>query len=79
MPYGKIITFGTKALTIQTQNKNQYYTPYDNLDECFVNKIIDIEIFNLPVKFEIDYNNFAGFSNGNKRYYAKNIKIELIL
>ena len=79
MPYGIIITFGTKALTIQTNDKKQYYAPFKNLDKCFLEIINEINLIRLPVKFNINENLFSGYSNGCKRYYAENIIIELII
>jgi len=78
MPYGVVLTFGKKALTVQTPDNKQYYVPFEDLDESFVNDTNELLIYGLPVKFDIDYTRFSGKSNGNKRYYAKNIVIEIV-
>jgi hypothetical protein len=71
---GAIITVGTKAVTIQTENKQQYYAPLENMDDLiFASVETDMPIF---VTFDIDTTQYSGHSNGKPRYYAKNVQLQ---
>ena len=74
---GTIITFGKKAVTIQTEDKEQYYAPFENMDALiFANLETDLPIL---VTFDIDTTQYSGHSNGKPRYYAKNVQLRDIV
>ena len=74
MPEGKIITFGKKAVTIQNDNKEQFYAPLENLEELII-PFLHHHYIPLYVSFDINFNNFSGHSNNKKRYFANNVKL----
>ena len=74
---GTIITFGKKAATIQTENKEQYYAPFESIEDfIFANLETDMPIL---VTFDIDMTQYSGRSNGKPRYYAKNVQLRDIV
>lgn len=74
---GIIIAFGEKAATIQTENKDQYYAPFEHMDDLIVaNLEADMPIF---VIFDVDKSQHAGHSNNKPRYYAKNVQLQDIV
>jgi len=74
MQQGKIITFGKKAVTIQNDNKEQFYAPLENLEDLII-PFLHHQSIPLYVSFDINYNNFSGQSNNKKRYFAYNVKL----
>jgi hypothetical protein len=70
---GFIKTHGNKAVTIQTENKTQYYAPIYELE------YIIIQILNtkacINVTFDEDRTKYSGHSNGKARYYANNVQL----
>ena len=77
MESGIIRSYGKQALTIQTENKKQYYAPFKNIDEC-VKKCIGQGLQNIPVKFNINYNISSGKTRFGMRYYAEDVELDLI-
>lgn len=78
MQQGKIITFGKKAVTIQNDNKEQFYAPLENLEDLII-PFLHNKTIPLYVSFDINYNNFSGQSNNKKRYFAYNVKLADII
>ena len=78
MPYGNIHTYGNQAFTIETNDKKQYYGPYE-LNKQFIEQAEFLIFYKIPVKFDINYKKYAGESNGFKRYFAINLTIELVI
>ncbi len=76
MNKGYIRCYGKKAITIQTQNLDQYYAPYENVEELIIPFLDDSSKYPILVTFEIDRNNSEGYANGKKRYYANNVRID---
>ena len=76
MNKGYIRCYGKKAITIQTQNLDQYYAPYYNVEELIIHFLKDSSMYPILVTFEIDRSNSAGLANGKKRYYASNVRID---
>ena len=70
---GYIVTFGKKAVAIQTENKDQYYAPYEDVDEL-IKQNLDTDM-PIVVAFEVDLTRYAGHSNDKPRYYAKNVQL----
>ena len=71
---GFVITFGRKALAIQTKNNTQYYAPlYEVEDIILANLNTSMPIY---VVFDEDKTQYAGHSNGKPRYYAKNVRLQ---
>ena len=74
MPEGKIITFGKKAVSIQNNNKEQFYAPIENLEELII-PFLSESYIPICVNFDINYNKSEGKSNNKNRYYVYNVKI----
>ena len=74
MSEGKIITFGKKAVTIQNDNKEQFYAPLENLEDLII-PFLHHPYTPLYVSFNINYKKFSGQSNNKKRYFAYNVKL----
>tara|TARA_B100000780_G_C21061349_1_gene426604 strand:- start:389 stop:616 length:228 start_codon:yes stop_codon:yes gene_type:complete len=71
---GKIITFGTKAATIQTASKQQFYAPAIELNARVV-ALLYTQGTPVTVTFIIDKTQFSGHSNEQPRYYAQQVKL----
>lgn len=71
---GIILTYGKKAITIQDITKQQYYGPFNDVDNDVVS-LLDKHI-KLSVIFKVDYENYSGYIKGKKRYYAYNVRLE---
>ena len=78
MQQGKIITFGKKAVTIQNDNKEQFYAPLENLEELII-QFLHQHYIPLYVSFYVNINEFSGHSNNKKRYFAYNVKLADII
>lgn len=76
MEYGVIKTFGRYAVTIQSSNKQQYYAPFESLDEIILEKLV-FPLPQLPVKFTVNKNKYSGESRYGKRYYAEDVTLNL--
>lgn len=74
---GYIKTFGKSAITIQTEGGNQYYGPYENIVDLKIHEHLQEKLLYIPVKFIPDTTLFSGRTNYGKRYYAKEIKLDL--
>ena len=74
MPEGKIITYGKKAVTIQNKDKEQFYAPFEELEDLII-PFLKYPFNTIHVTYEIDYNNYSHENNRKKRYYAANVKI----
>lgn len=71
---GIIITYGKKAATIQNEKKEQFYAPFDNMEELIL-PFLRYPLKPIHVTYDIDYNNYSNECNNKKRYYAINVKI----
>ena len=71
---GKIITRGTKALTIQTESMQQFYALFENIDKNIIEILGKISL-DIPVKFEINKKRYEGETIYGKRYHAYNVKL----
>ena len=74
MPKGFIITFGEKAVTVQNEQKEQFYAPIECVDKEVYNKLT-YPFYPINVSYDINYEKFSGTSNKKKRYYAYNVKL----
>jgi hypothetical protein len=72
---GLIIAYGKMALTIQSENKQQFYALFENVDET-VMKLLGKTKLNVPVKFKVDYTKFNGKTNYGKRFHALNVELQ---
>jgi len=71
---GDIITFGKKAATIQTKTKDQFYAPFENMDDLL---LVHLDTaMPIRVTFDIDDSLCSGHSNNKPRYYAKNVQLQ---
>lgn len=71
---GFVIAYGDLALTIQTENKQQFYASFENVDET-VMKLLGNTSLNIPVKFKVDYTKFNGKTKHGKRFHALNVEL----
>lgn len=71
---GTIITYGKKAVTIQDEKKEQFYAPFDNIEDLIL-PFLTYPLKPIHVTYDIDYTNYSHQSNKKKRYYAINVKI----
>jgi hypothetical protein len=71
---GQIIAYGKKALTIQDENKQQYYALLCDVD---INLLLLIDKMGLvfPVKFKINKKKYEGETIYGKRYHAYNVEL----
>ena len=75
---GIIRAFGTKAITIQATDFQQYYGPLEEVEDL-IKPFLDTEYIRrtaILVTFEIDFSRYSGEIRGKKRFYAKEIKID---
>ena len=72
---GFVIAYGDLALTIQTENKQQFYALFENVDEI-VMKLLGNTTLNIPVKFKVDYTKFNGKTKYGKRFHALNVELQ---
>lgn len=79
MNTGYIITFGKKAITIQTKEKNQYIANFEDCSEGIL-EMLSHNFYSNVIMFDIDKSRFSGETKYGKRYYAINVKFyELII
>ena len=74
MPEGIIITYGRKAVTLQNKDKEQFYAPFEELEELIL-PFLTYPFKPIHVSYEIDYSNYSGEIMKKKRYYANNVKL----
>ena len=74
MSEGKIITYGKKAVTIQNKDKEQFYAPFEELEEIIL-PFLKYPFNPICVTYDIDYSNYSGEIMKKKRYYANNVKL----
>jgi hypothetical protein len=71
---GIVKSFGSKAISIQTGDKKQYYAPYcdvaDQVIKCLVPRL------RVPVLFKVDTTRVAGVTSFGKRYYATHVVLQ---
>jgi hypothetical protein len=75
---GIIRACGTKAITIQVTDFQQYYGPLEEVEDL-IKPFLDTEYISrtaILVTFEIDFSRYSGEIKGLKRYYATEIKID---
>lgn len=70
---GTVITFGKKALTIATDDGNQYYAPADELAPCVIHKL-QWPVKPFAVLFDVDKTRVSGVTLAGPRYYAMSVK-----
>lgn len=76
---GVIITYGKKAVTIQTEGGHQFYGPKENIkDDSLINCLTNGIGF-IPVKFMVDYEQYSGKTKYGKRFYAYDIKLDVLV
>ena len=75
---GTIITYGRIAATIQTENGQQFYAPFEELSNFVIDDLSN-ELIPLNVTFKIDKKRYAGHTHSIPRYYALNVEIKDIL
>jgi len=71
---GLVKTFGSKAISIQTEDKRQYYAPYCNVAEQVVKCLVP-HLY-VPVVFDVDTTQIAGKTVFGNRYYATNVVLQ---
>lgn len=75
---GIIRACGSKAITIQTEQYQQFYGPLEDISEDLL-KYLDTDILRktaVLVTFDVDYSQYSGEIRGKKRYYANNVKLD---
>ena len=75
---GKIIPFGQRAATIQTDEGHQFYAPCEELSRYVIRDLLKHGA-DLNVTFGVDKKRIAGHANSIPRYYATNVELEDIL
>ena len=71
---GLVKSFGSKAISIQTKDKRQFYAPYCNVDEQVVKCLVPR--LQVPVVFDVDTTQIAGETIFGNRYYATNVVLQ---
>tara|TARA_B100000963_G_C22303786_1_gene526897 strand:+ start:257 stop:496 length:240 start_codon:yes stop_codon:yes gene_type:complete len=79
MPQGFVRSFGKKAITIQTQDRKQYYALIENISDKNLLNHLQHPLPYIPVQFDIDTNSHSGTTKFGPRFYATNIHIHLII
>ena len=72
---GIIKTFGEKAITIETENKHQYYALLANVHYSIIEKL-KYPLPKLPVKFHPVRSMTSGKTNYGPRYFAVNVVLD---
>ena len=73
---GIVKTYGDKAITIETENKRQYYALMGNVHHTIREQLI-YPLPILPVKFHPVKSMTAGKTNKGPRYYAVNVELDV--
>lgn len=76
---GFIRSYGKKALTIQTETKEQYYGPLENIIDETLFDLLSNKLSYIPVKFMVDTKNYSGEIKGVKRYFAYDIESDIVI
>lgn len=76
---GYILTHGKKAITIQTEDGNQYYGLKENINDDMVIVCLNNDSKYIPVKFMVDFKNSSGKTNYGKRYHAYDIQLDVLI
>ena len=76
---GFIRSYGKKALTIQTETKEQYYGPLENIIDETLFDLLSNNLSYIPVKFMVDKTNYSGKIKGVKRYFAYDIESDIVI
>lgn len=71
---GIVKSFGSKAVSLETSDKRQYYALFCDVHQEVMKCLIpQLEV---PVIFEVDTTRFSGETIFGKRYYAKNVTLQ---
>ena len=76
MNHGFIRTFGKKAITIEDDDKRQYYAPIEEVGPLVKEHLVEPLLY-IPVKFYPDKSRSAGSTIISERYYALNVTLNL--
>ena len=79
MPVGYVKAFGKKALTIETNDLNQYYAPFTNISDSQLLHLIQHPIPYIPVQFDVNTLSHSGSTSFGPRFYATNIHFHLVI
>lgn len=74
---GVVKTYGTKAITIETENKRQYYALMANVHHS-IREQLNYPLPILPVKFHPVKSMIAGKTIKGPRYYAVNVELDVV-
>ena len=70
---GIVFTYGKKAVTIQTINKEQFYAPLIHIHDSVLNLIPNT--LRLEVIFKVNTEIYSGKIKRKKRYYAYDVRL----
>jgi len=73
---GYVKSFGKMAITIEDENKKQYYAPFSDIHKYVLEQLIE-PLPKLPVKFNVNTHKTAGYANNVPRYYAFDVQLDL--
>lgn len=76
MNKGIVKFFGKLAITIEDNEKRQYYAPFEDVDKYVLEQLI-LPLPVLPIKFNVNKEKYSGYSKKIPRYYAYNVKLDL--
>ncbi len=73
---GIVKTYGEKAITIETENKHQYYALLANVHHN-IKEQLKYPLPTLPVKFHPVKSMTSGSTNYGPRYFAVNVELDV--
>lgn len=73
---GVVKTYGEKAITIETENKHQYYALMANVHHT-IKEQLNYPLPVLPVKFHSVTSMTAGETPKGPRYFAVNVELDV--
>ena len=73
---GIVKTFGKKAITIETENKQQYYALIGNVHHHILEQL-SYPLPHLPVKFHPVTSMTSGKTIKGPRYFAVNVELDV--
>lgn len=73
---GFVKTFGDLALSLESEDRRQFYAPYANVDSEVLQYLIPFNKMKVPVQFNVDRTKCAGTSHMGNRYYATDVKLQ---
>jgi hypothetical protein len=73
---GVVKTYGTKAITIETQSKQQYYALLENVD-IKIREHLTYPLPIMPVKFHPVTSMTSGKTINGPRYFAVNVVLDV--